>query len=397
MPRFLCAALAGSFLTCFASPSAVAQADAPESIIAEHSEPLTLRAGRVRGPGASTLRRDIKEAAILCIGEAHLNKQTPGFVQAILPWLTDAGYTVFGIETGRTEAEFLERGMRDDPEALARFMAEAPFSIPFFDHVPEFDLLREAAEAGMDIRGFDQVFVGGVRLNVQLLGELADTDEQRETAEQLAAEALDAFRTFATTGDGSKDLMVAATASDYRRLRRVFEGNHPALDIIDEIEASAEIYRLFRAGENYQNNNARINLMKSHFADTINELDPDARVVLKFGSVHAGRGYSPLNQLDLGNAASEIAITRGGPSLHLYIAAADAEYDPMPMLAEASGIDGDWRLVDLRPLRDHFHTDVNAARHPELARLAWRYDMVVLAPTFTPAERLPGVPAPPGG
>lgn len=396
MPRLLHAALAGSLLTFAAAAPAAAQSESPESIIAEHSETLTLRAGRVRGPGASTLRRELKAATILCIGESHLNEQTPAFIEAILPWLTDAGYTALAIETGTTEAEHLEQGLKTDPDALTKSMATAPFSIPFYDHAAEFNMLREAVEAGIDLWGLDQVFVGGVRVNMQILGQLAETDEQRETAVKLFKEAQAAFRTFATTGDGSQDLMVAATASDYRKLRGVFDGNQPALDIIHEIESSAEIYRLFRAGENYQSNHTRINLMKSHFADGINALDPDAKVVLKFGSVHMGRGYSPLNQLDLGNAAAEIAITRGGPSLHLLIAAGDAEHDPMPMLAEASGIDDDWRLIDLRPLRDHFHTESNAQRHPELAELVWRYDMVALAPTFTPAERLPGVPAPPG-
>lgn len=113
------------------------------------------------------------------------------------------------------------------------------------------------------------------------------------------------------------------------------------------------------------------------------------RLLVKVGAMHGGRGYTPLNQLDVGNLVAAMADLRGGESLHLFTVApavrqADGSVDDLssrieylrPLLDRAD--DGPWTVFDLRPLRPFFHSGDHREAHPELADLAFRYDVVVL-------------------
>ena len=129
---------------------------------------------------------------------------------------------------------------------------------------------------------------------------------------------------------------------------------------------------------------------------------------MKFGAVHMRRGYSPLNQLDLGNTAAELGMLRGGGSIHVNVGALSsvseegqvrdrrADSEVSARLARAMPGEAEWAVFDLRPLRPILHSESVAGAHPELADLVWGFDMMVLTRRFTAAPRLPDVPAPPG-
>lgn len=120
-------------------------------------------------------------------------------------------------------------------------------------------------------------------------------------------------------------------------------------------------------------------------------------MVIKVGSYHAQRGYTPLNQLDLGAVADGIGELRGGGSLHVLVTSAEFAEGSGAFAALAPALDeSGWAIVDLRALRPHFHRESNRAGHEALNDLVWAYDLAVVARSFTRAERLPGVPAPPG-
>lgn len=380
-----------------------------DETLARHMQVMEVTAEGIQGPGAEMLVEMGRAAAFFALGESHLNKETPALTAGLLAELAPAGYSAFAIETGPMIADHAEDLLRAGrADELGRLVAEIPFTAAFIDHVPEFELLAHAVELKYELWGLDQVFAGGARFNLARLVELASDHEARSLAEQSLARARTGFMEFAQSGDSSAGFLQSTGSTQYRALRTAFAGNEEAVRIIDELENSSRIYQLYGQGANYQSNRERIDLMKRHLAERIRDADPATRVFLKFGSVHMRRGYSPLNQLDLGNAAAELGVFRGGGSIHVNVGALSsvngdgqvrdwtADSAVLGRLARAMPENAQWAVFDLRPLRPVLHAEVVADAHPELAELVWGYDVMVLARQFTAAHRLPGVPAPPG-
>lgn len=379
-----------------------------DAALAEHVEAMSLDEDDLAGPGARRLIDEGREAAFFALGESHLNVETPRLVAALLGALKPAGYAALAIETGpmiaeHAEAEF-RAGRRDE---LAGLFAEVPFTAAFIDHAPEFELIERAVELGYDLWGLDQVFIGGARFNLDRLVELAPDDEARKLAAAALERAERGYARFAESGDSADGFLVTATEADYDSLRAAFDGVAEGKRILDELAASSRIYRLYGMGENYRSNHERIALMKRHLSERLHEAPSRAKVFLKFGAVHMQRGYSPLNQLDLGNAAAELGFHRGDGSLHVQVTALASrgpdgkvrdwtESSPwLEPVSRAMPEDAAWAVFDLRPLRPVFH-DTDPGGHAALAERAWAYDLLVVAREFTRAAPLPGVPAPPG-
>jgi len=379
-----------------------------DETLARYALEMEVIADGIRGPGADLLIETGRNASFFALGESHLNNETAALAAGLLAELAPAGYSVFAIETGpmiADHAEVLLRAGRS--EELTRLFAETPFTAPFIDHEPEFELLKRAVALEYELWGLDQVFAGGARFNLARLAELAPDDEARNLAEKALERARAGFTEFAQTGDTSAGFLQSTGEPQYEALREAFDGTAEAGRIIEELRASSRIYQLYGQGANYQSNRQRIALMKRHLADRIRRTDPATRVFMKFGSVHMRRGYSPLNQLDLGNAAAELGVLRGGGSLHVNVGAlssvgADGQVRDwsedstlLARLAEAMPDDAEWVVFDLRPLRPILHSESVAESYPALADLVWGYDLMVLARRFTAASALPGVPAAP--
>jgi hypothetical protein len=223
---------------------------------------------------------------------------------------------------------------------------------------------------------------------------LAPTERARQLIARQRRRAADGYDAYVESQRTDQAFMMTATPSEFAELRAAMEGAvGEATWILDEMEESAAVYQLYRMGANYESNHRRIRLMKRHLADSLAAYRAregrEAKVLLKFGSVHVGRGYSPLNQLDLGNQAAELAYARGRESLHLTVIAAEyatrggnaiSALDQAPHFAPllaALGSD-QWVVVDLRALRPYLHRRQNRERHEELAQMVFRYDAVIV-------------------
>lgn len=402
LPRLIAAA------ALVAAASVAAQVDDARlaALVEEHTHPFSLQDGKLAGPGAELLVEEGRRAGFFVLGERHLHNEVPALAGALLEELEPHGYGALAIETGEAITGFAEKSFRENSgQALAETLRSRPLTAPFIDHEPEFDLLGKAVKLGYDLWGLDQVFVGGARFNLARLVELAPDEAARARAAQALERADTAFEKFAQTGDRRDGYLAITGAEAYDELRAAFEGVPGALRIIDELQTSGRIYGLFGAGENYASNYQRIRLMKRRLIEQLERTDPDTRVFMKVGGIHGVRGYTRLNQLDLGNSAAELGLLRGGGSIHVFVEAIDIidaagekkrtvgdDHAFAPMVA-AMPDSADWAVIDLRKLRPVFHRDDNAGAHPDLAEWVWQYDLVVLTREFTPAERLPGVPA----
>ena len=154
--------------------------------------------------------------------------------------------------------------------------------------------------------------------------------------------------------------------------------------------------------------------MKKHFNRYYDQVsdDPSAKVLGKMGANHFYKGRSPLNILDIGNHIHEIATRDGKSSFHLFILPkrgssnawnpfTQLESDknkPFDTLKDGGKVDfstiinvtsdGDYSVIDLRPIRKMIFDKKLEIEDPELEKMVWSYDaiLVTAAPEYVPTS-----------
>lgn len=365
---------------------------------------LAYEDGAFSGPGYDWLVSEASRAHFTLLGESHGNRETPALTRALLADLRPAGYAAYAIESGPWSTEwFVESARADGEAAIATLTRRYPLSIAFLNWRDEADTVLAALDHDYAVWGIDQEFIACGRLLTRQLVDLAPDDEARTLAQRWNDRAEDGFRTFVEKGDQSQGFMVVVTDPDFDELDRAFtDGPEEARAILSALRASATVYRHYAEGRYFENNRDRIRLMKRTLVDHLDRAG-HPRTLIKIGSAHAGRGYSPFDQLDVGNLAAELGFAQGHDSFHVYVfarrsVAADGSTkdfaDGTPELRPFYDQLGDTpRVFDLRPLRAW--ASAHAERDPELHTLAFRYDAVLLLPELHAAEDL--VPLPGGG
>lgn len=376
-----------------------------------HRRPLSVEAGVLGGPGAEWLIERAKAARFTLIGESHLNAETPAFTAALLRGLRPLGYTTYVTETGPETTRLLVEALSSDGfEAGEAMLAELPFSLAFLDHREELRTVAEALELGYDVWGVDQEFVGSPRMLLRRLVTIAPDEEARALTEAMLERAMDGFRRFVQDGDRSAAFMVTATEPDLDRLAVAFAGDRDseATRIVDQLRASWEIYRAYNEQRFYDNNSTRVDLMRrnllAHMGRAGEQPWSGRRALIKAGSIHAGRGRTPMQVFDLGALAAELSFVSGLESLHIDVLARGS--------FDEKGAFRDWRerapdlaplidltpedgpvVFDLRPLRPLLtQRGGKTEAQEELQELVLRFDVVVMFPAFHPADAITPVP-----
>ncbi len=387
--------------------SALAQDnDRVAALIEANSWSMSSSDGEFSGAGADFLRTAAREAEFVVLGERHGTQEIPALTSWLLRDLRPAGFDTYAVEVGPRSAEILrELAMGPDPiQVFDNFIASSPFTVPFFDAREEAQALVDAVEAGYAIWGLDQEFIGSGRLHLARLRELAPNAEAAALIDSWWEREMRGLAHFQRTQSTEQAIFFTLTGDDVEQLRGAFGNVHEALFVIDELAASAHVYQLFGAGENYRSNYERIRLMKRHLNEYIQapggpDITGGGKVFIKLGAMHGGRGHSPLHQLDVGNQAYELAAVRGGSSLNIVVAG--HHFAPtngevrdvtanLPALEKVftAAADSAWSVVDLRALRPLLHTRSGKAGNEELAETAWAYDVVVVVNTLHAASPL---------
>jgi len=404
--------LAGSAMLIVTSGAACAQGDPQERLrdaLASQLMVFDLTEDRFEGEGATFLVEAAAESESLLIGEKHGTRETSLFTSAMLDALRPHGYSVYAIETGPVVTEDLVRLAKSGGEPAVRaVLEEHPFTAAFLFFDADRDVFVKAARDGWDVWGLDQEFIGSGRYLLKQLVALAPHDEARQAASGWYDKAVAGFDQFMKTGDQSKGFIVSVTAADLDQLDETFSSeSERAQRILRELRATSTVYGHYAAERYFENNYDRIRLMKQHVAEYLKASAaagrPDPKVVYRFGSVHMGRGYSPLDQLDLGNQAAEIAALRGGDSFHVLLLAhrmvapdgtAEDLTEEQPAFKVLFDLAPNDRgaAFDLRALRPLLSSRTMSAALPEIHDLVRSYDAVVIFPEFHAANSLNPLP-----
>lgn len=372
--------------------------------------PLDVNPNGLSGPGAPILSEAVAASRYVMIGESHMTREIPAFTTQICRLMAPSGLTAMAIETGPEAGRVVGSAMRspDRKTRIADFLRKHPNGVAFFNGRDEVQMAGDcAAAAGPDFElwGLDQEFLGSAGLLLEKMlaakpGPLARAaltglaaQDQKATAAALASGSpYDLFLLSAKQSD--LDQATAAVAKDGgTRVRYLF-------DLLTETRA------IYQASQTRKGdpNGRRARLMKRTLVANLAG-KPDARVLMKFGAMHAYKSINPLSQRDLGAYVAERADGEGVTSLHIMVLGAkgseatyagvgrptavrtfDMKDDKVPdwrkdvALARPAGATPEsWLLVDLRTLRAQ---GLKSAPQ-EWRDLALGYDIAILAPTLT--------------
>ena len=395
------------FALALSAPGGRAQ-DAPlDSLLRAHRTTLALADGALVGPGAEFLLSESRRAHIVVLGEEHGVADVPELAGALFRALRPAGYEHLALEVSPTTGAALDRLARGGRDSLAAFFGRHPLAVPFYDWHEEAQLLVDAvADAGPDpvIWGVDYEFIFAPAFLMGEFAQRATTDEARALVRALRQRA-EGDRDAAAAGEWDRMLLARLTPDDLAALDEAFAGDAEAVALVRSLEASAEVWRLQLASDNYGSNLARTALLRRTFAEAYRRARGDRevgpKVLVKVGAFHGFRGRTPLHILDVGTMAAMLADAEGGRSFHVIALAGPgteqatftptgpgtSPVEPPPWAAPlyAAADDERWTVFDLRPLRPALY-DGRLDVDDELERLVWGYDAVLILVGSRPAS-----------
>jgi hypothetical protein len=390
------------------------QLSALEQNLREVRFDLRIDNGRFAGSAAPVLENAIAVAQYVLVGEDHITREIPQFTTAVCDVMAPQGLTAMAVEAGPQVAEFVSSSF-GKPDRLARIVAlthQYPDSVAFLNIRQESDLVAHCAEVAyrpnFHLWGLDQEFLGSAGWLLDQILATHPGPAASAALTRLKGEEQQAAARAKETGDASKLFLFIASDSELNDVATVVQrdGNSAANALFQELIESHEIY-LKNAQGSPESNNQRARLLKQNFRQDLETAAAGFRrqkVLVKFGDWHLYKGFNPLHQRDLGNYIAEVADGQGSASLHICVLGAKGThrmyggYD-RPTKLEKFVLDEDhdyrwlkpaidnllpnaWTLFDLRKIR--FHT--LASVDPDMERLIYGYDFLIIVPEFTPAD-----------
>lgn len=370
--------------------------------------------GNFSGPGWDRLVERGRAAHFFLIGEEHGIAENPQLAAALFRALVPAGYAKLAIEISDPMAREVDRAVTAGGlEGFRRFYANAPSRVAFFGLREEAELLA-AARAALPGR---QPYLWGC--DYEVMGErhlIARLKAMRKpAAAQAAVTALEtasnaSWAQYDTTRNPQFIYSFSGDPALVRAIRSAWP--RPAGEanlILDTLEETFEINRLFGAGQGWQSNERRGRLLRGSFlrhwrAERAAGRAP--RVMLKFGANHMTRGLNMTDTYDLGALIPEVAAQESAGSFSMLVLADPASetsnfnpatfaYVPGRREQYQAGMEpftgqplpGGFTLFDMAPLR-RLARSGDRTLHPELVRTIHGFDAVLVMTGSTPATNL---------
>jgi hypothetical protein len=278
-----------------------------------------------KGPGAAALDEIAAGSQFVMLGEVHGSPLLSEFVEAWVPMLDQYGFRDFAAEVGPFSGEKLEELANPPEQAQARmqsfysqysFKAIDDLPIPFFDGLEDVAFLQQMTEKGWDLWGLDQEYYSSVFFLLDDLLKLAEERQDYEELVVLKKKTEKVIRKWLKKEDRDKEgfpvfseiLQEPAIIAFFNSFG---EEDHEALEIIEALKISWDIYDRYRGGASHNDRVAYIrNNFMRNYEKKLAEGAEAPKVFLKFGRLHASKLEYGDTQ-DIGQLVHELAEEQG--------------------------------------------------------------------------------------
>ncbi len=388
-----------------------------DSLLVEHLKKnvhtFLFEDGNLSGDGLSFFKEEADQNSFFLIGEDHGIGDIPLFTAALFEQFNSHGYEYFATETGPYTADMVqEMAAKDEWETLFKqHFEQYPWSIPFYIYQEECTILRNVLKNNPQgkqlIWGLDQEFAASFRMFFKKLEMEAEKTTAKTVANEYYEMAESTFKEAAESKNPGKSLLAVIQPSDFEKLRNAFSDQPASVELINELEKSVNIYRMWFTRQGYESNCTRAEMMKRYFMkyySAAKAKGESPKVMFKFGANHIYRGLNGLNVFDIGNFISELASQEGTSSFHMYVIGRKgtqnrsnpfsksdddkfAEYDPASYLDKIdfstvlqATPTTDWAVIDVRPLRKLLFSKQLKTLPKGIEKLIWSYDAILVIP-----------------
>lgn len=369
------------------------------------------------GDGWDRLISEGAQAQFFLIGEEHGIAENPQMVAALFDALRRSGYSRLAIEVSPFMAARMDDALSEHGFAGLMALFSEPGGQPaFFGMAEEARMLADIRATQPDaddvLWGTDYEVLG----DRQMLRALEAMDKPELAVDALAA-LREASRSSWSHYETTRNPQFVFSFSGDPELVRTIEAAWPersdeAAWILDQIEETLEINRLFVTGQGFASNKRRADHLVENFLrhwriELADGVKPEPGVMAKFGASHLVRGRNSNGVFDLGATLPELAALEGKSALNLLVLPGNgssvAVFDPTTLsFRDGAPKDGytsgmqpfydavlaeGYTLFDLRPLRPLLsHTNDPALT--TMVRNVHGFDYLLIMTGSTPSSGL---------
>lgn len=374
--------------------------------VLQNVHPIAVTAGRFSGPGWDLLMGEARGSEFVMLGEEHGLAETPILARELFLALHPSGFDTLAIEISRPIAEDLEEAARDGLEGITAFARKYPPGPAFYFWKPEAELIaavRTAIPAKHAVLwGLDYEMACDRRLIERLQAKVPGSAKAAlDTLDRVSETARETWR--ATRNPGAL-FTFSGDPELVRAVRRAWpSADADASRILDTLEETLEINRLFGSGKGWESNERRARFNRANLVALLDAASIEGRrpkVLFKMGESHMMRGVNWTGNFDVGSLVPEIAAMRGGKTFSFLVGGGRNSHhgvlNPTDMsvvdkpadmfeqlgllfLANAASQPGPV-LIDLRPLRALVSSTRAqlALNNPEAVRNIHAFDAMIV-------------------
>lgn len=381
----------------------------------EHRLPISKEATGFSGEGWTSLLRQGAEAQFVLIGEEHGIAENPVMAASLFEALVPSGFSKLVVEVSPFMASRLDEALGDSGmDGLTALFSEPGGEPAFFGMREEAEMLARVRESVPD----DEQAFWGVDYEVlgdrQMLSALEAMDKPELAQEALAALRDASNQSWAQYEASRKPQFIFSFSGDPDLVRAVEqawpERSEAAVWILDQLEETLEINRLYVSGKGFESNRVRAKGFRADFLrhwQAADRTNGAPRLIAKLGASHLVRGRNSNGVFDLGATLHEVAALEGRPVLSLMVLPGEntkvALFDPTTLsfrdgpakdgygegmdLFYQAAFETGFTLFDLRPLRPLLARN-NDPELSELIRTVHGFDHLLIMTGSTASSDL---------
>jgi len=380
-------------------------AEAIASVAEDYRYRLEFDGQEFSGPGWDRLLQEGLAAQFFLIGEEHGIAENPKLVAQLFTALTKAGYSKLAIEISPPMAKALDTAILDNGLEGLRSLFGRPGGEPaFFGMAEEAEMLATVrAAVAHDTQAFWGLDyeVAGDRTLLRILESKGKPDAARKALTSLTAASEQSWAQYRDTGGPQFIFSFSGDPELVRAVKDAWPERDEESDwILNTLEETLEINRLWINGQGWESNHRRAALIRSNFLRywrQANQGEAGPKIMAKLGANHIVRGRNMTQTFDLGSLLPELAAIESGRSFAVMVVPGNdsltavlnpstwtfapdkpkdgynREIEPLTQAAFADA----FTLINLAPIRGMLASRAKLAS-PELLRVVYGFDMLLV-------------------